>query len=249
MKIVITSETTAETLAALVKQASSKLYTHASDGVLVAPLAKLSASKPGDYILGVKLKGRPFEMRTLRTGENINDVAPAKPEPIKPKVKRKGKKVPKIKKRKGAANPAPVGTGFIAFIDTLLLDTSGTTKTDGFLRSQYTVDEALEEVLKKFPDKDPTSVKKIIKVRPRHLERRKDGVYDDTKTRAPRWSVVGPGKNGSMTDIDILHGKGWTVQEIAEFLVTTKGRDLEKTTEVVKNRITILKERAKEAKG
>lgn len=245
MKIVITSETTAAALAASVAKASSLLYTHASDGVLVAPLAKLSASKLGDYTLGVKLKGRPFEQRTLKAGENINDVAPAKPEPEKTKP-RKGKKVARKGKRKNAKPTGPIGSGFIAYIDKLLLEQDSTAKVDGFPRSAYTVDEALKEVLKKFPEKDPTSAKKIIKVRPRHLERRKDGVYDDAKSRAPRWAVVGPGKNGSMTEIDALYAKDWSNKDIVDFLVVTKGRDEGKAMEVVKARVDLLKERARE---
>lgn len=245
MKLVLTSETSDAALTALIAQASEKRYTHASDGALVVPLAKLSASKPGTYILGIKLRGCPFEQRTLRGNENPKDATPAKLDKPEPKL-RKGKKVPRKGVRKGGkprVTTGPLGSGFVAFIDKLLCDHNVKDIVEGYPRSNYTVDEALKKVIEKFPDKNPTSVKKVIKVRPRHLERKKDGIYDDTKNRAPRWAIVGPGNNGSMTEIDALHAKGWSVEEIADFLVKTKGRNKEKATEVVKARTELNEER------
>ncbi len=242
MKFSITASTTAIQLSAAVHAAIEKGFTHANDGTNVIPLAKMTVTKLGDYTFGIRLKGRPFEERPLVKGENPSEAI--KKNSKTPKVLKRKPKKPSKAKKPAKAKEGPAGSGFIALIDDLLTDTGGE-KVDGFLRSKYSVDEALKEVMKKFPDKQPNSAKKIIKVRPRHLERRKDGVYDDKAKRAPRWAVVGPGKNGSMSEIDTLWQKGKSAKDIVEFLVTTRGRDPVKAKEIVVERIERLQIRKK----
>lgn len=161
--------------------------------------------------------------------------APAKP----------AKPAPKVKAAKAPKAPAgPRGTGFIAYIDELLLATAGT--ADGFKRSKHTVDEALALVMTKYPEKTPASVKKVIKVRPRHLERRKDGKFDNVAgKRAPRWGKVEVGANNSMAEIDAAHAKKVAPATVAAGLSAAHGRDPKKVLATVKARFAVLDKRAK----
>lgn len=259
MKIAINSGNSAQEVSADIAKAVAAKFTHASDGTNVHALSGLKigdiVGKDVELTFGVKLPGLPFEERPLAEGETL---APAKTKKVKSAAAKaikaitggKNKPAPKTAKPKGPKEPkVREDSGFVKLIDGLLTETDGKGKQEGFARSTSTVDDALKAVLKKFPDKNPVSIKKIIKVRPRHLEKRKDGVFNDTTKRAPRWAIVGPGKNGSMTEIDAMFAKDKSVAEIVEHLHLTHGRDKAKTKEVVTSRIALLKKRAKDEKA
>lgn len=86
----------------------------------------------------------------------------------------------------------------------------------GFLRSRHSVTDVVRKVLESFPDKDPVSLRKIIKVRPRQLEKSKTRDYSDGE-RAPRWAYVGPGSGlGYLAVVRRLFAEGrLTVAEVA----------------------------------
>ena len=139
-----------------------------------------------------------------------------------------------------AAKPRPT-TGYVAFIDGLL-HTAGPAE-HGFPRSKYAVDEAVRLTMAKFPGKNPASVKRIVKVRPRHLERQKvEGGYDGQKKRAPRWKWVGPGHGtGYMHRIDqLLNAGGKTTAEIGEIAAREFGREVKGAVKVVRVRVSHL---------
>lgn len=163
--------------------------------------------------------------------------------PKRPRNGRPDKDKPKVKSvapRKVDPIVAPRrGSGYIAYIDELLL-TPGTPHGE-FQRSKYTVDQAVEAVMKKFPGKNPLSVKRVIKVRPRHLERAKTfEQFDDAKpeTRCPRWAFVGPGHgSGFMARIDelLMEGK-LTTPEIAKIVAEEFHREYKDVRDIVQIR-------------
>lgn len=244
---IVPALTDAEIATAIVS-AKSLGYTHATcvvNGDAIPQLLSLDEvptlrGQTVSLTLGVKLKGLPFEDRPLTEGESADVASPAKAKRTRKEATPKAKKPTakaKIAARKSPAKK-PVGpkvvipagtavrkdTGFISLVDELLLSTTGE-KVEGFQRSKFTVDQALAKVMAKFPDKDPVSVKKIIKVRPRHLERRKGDEYNDKSKRAPRWGFVGPGTNATVTEIDQMLADKLTAEQIAERLVRLHGRD------------------------
>lgn len=194
MKTRILDTTTSSDLSSLLSLAVSRGATHChvmKDGGKRGKILKID-SVVGECFgftrmltFGTKKPGLPFERLDDTTiGQpppNKEDTLAPAPKKVDPKAK-----VPKVRQF----------SGFIAAIDELLLTDGGKGKVEGFNRSKYSVSEALEIIMKKFPYKNPISVKKIIKVRPRHLEMIK-GVeaFDTVKKRAPRWAFVGSGGN------------------------------------------------------
>ena len=224
MTTTIIPTTTAERLAELVTTASRAGATHAhvlktgSKRAGVVPLAELDATYRGvdaTVTFGTKVEGLPFEpISQAEHKETIlapsddsagTSAAPAQPEasgedtlaPDKNRIPPSPPQKDNSPDKNRIPPSRPVGTGFMAAIDKLLLDVDEAAgETEGFRRSRYSAAEAHAIVSKAFPQKDPASVKKIIKVRPRHLERQKGDLgFDETKNRAPRWRFVGPGKN------------------------------------------------------
>ena len=93
------------------------------------------------------------------------------------------------------ARPTRMNTGYVDYMHELLLEGVSKARGDTFPRSKHTASEAVELVLAKFPDKDPASCRKIVRIRPRAVERMKTGIgekYDDAdpKKRAPRWALA-----------------------------------------------------------
>ncbi len=124
--------------------------------------------------------------------------APPPDAPPPPPTKKTGARMEEIQTLQRARSQAKT---YIAYMDALLLDLAldehgQPIEAEGFLRSKHSIHDAVKLVLKKYGDKDPASVKRILKVRPRHMEKMKTlGLFDDAKTalRAPRWAWVGPG--------------------------------------------------------
>ena len=209
----ITTNTTAEGLAALVASATHAGATHAhvlktgGKRAGVVPLAELDATYRGvdaTVTFGTKRNGLPFEPLTLPENKVTLPPTPKKAAGVsvattRPKVQKEDTLAPDVVPtqvgEKSSSN-LPAGTGFMAMIDKLLLDVDERIGVvEGFPRSRHSATEAHAIVLKAFPQKDPASVKKIIKVRPRHLEKQKGNLgFDDVKNPAPRWRFVGPGK-------------------------------------------------------
>lgn len=169
--------------------------------------------------------------------KKVEPVAPAVPPVVK---KSKFKKPRKVKASAGPT--APRGSGFIALIDSLLKQVVPG-KVEGYVRSKFTVDEAVGKIMAAFPNKNAASVKRIVKVRPRHLERIKTGgLYDEKTAPAPRWRWVGPGAgSGYMRRIDELIDvkdptKRLTTKQVAEIVVKEFGKDLESALKVVRMR-------------
>jgi hypothetical protein len=111
-------------------------------------------------------------------------------------MKKTAKSAKKSAKKSAPKSPKPREiTGFVALIDALLHQGVTAKPDHGFARSRHSVESAVAAIMAKFPKKDKASVKRIVKVRPRHLERQKAGAYayDGKKNRAPRWAWVGPG--------------------------------------------------------
>lgn len=101
----------------------------------------------------------------------------------------------KVKAKLDPTKPKRVDSGFNKLMFSLLLE--GVTQEEGdvYPRSKHTVEDAVGLVMEEFPEKDPESVKKMVRVKPRALERMKTGLgeqFDDAdpKSRAPRWKVV-----------------------------------------------------------
>jgi hypothetical protein len=108
-------------------------------------------------------------------------------------------------------------TGFIKAIDDMLLDLDDKGPQDGFLRSKHSVDQAHAAIMQKFPGKNPESVKKIIKVRPRHLEKSKIHEFTDEFTakpesRSPRWALVSSTPSYILAIDDALTGANGPVE-------------------------------------
>jgi hypothetical protein len=209
-----------------------------------------------EVFFGTKQSGLPFEpleegatpapvppvASPMPTSATEDTLAPAtSPDAPVGKATRRSKHVspPPEKLKKPFAQ---VGTGFIAAIDKLLLNTTPE-PVEGFKRSKYSVDDALRAIMKLYPAKDPVSVKKIIKVRPRHLEKAKhDGAFDNDKNRAPRWAFVGPGAGtGAQRRIDelILGGERDT-NKIANIVAHEFGRAKDKTAKLATERFSKL---------
>ena len=208
--------TTAERLAELVTTASRAGATHAhvlkagGKRAGVVPLAELDATYRGveaTVTFGTKVEGLPFEPMpqpehkeaTFAPSDDSTgtSAAPAQPEASEEDTLAPDSPSPApTSADKKPSTTRPAGTGFMAMIDKLLLDVDEHAGVvEGFPRSKHSAAEAHAVVSKAFPQKDPASVKKIIKVRPRHLEKQKGDLgFDETKNRAPRWRFVGPGK-------------------------------------------------------
>lgn len=198
----ITTTTTTEHLASLVTVALRAGATHArvlktgGKRAGIVPLAELDATYRGaeaTVTFGTKSAGLPFE--PLPEG---GQAAPDRPEVLEKDTLAPDSSGPAPSPSdKKTSTTRPVGTGFMAMIDKLLLDVDERMGVvEGFPRSRHSATEAHAIVSKAFPQKDPASVKKIIKVRPRHLERQKGDLgFDEVKNPAPRWRFVGPGKN------------------------------------------------------
>ena len=187
----ITTNTTAEGLAALVASATHAGATHArvlktgGKRAGIVPLAELDATYRGvdaTVTFGTKRDGLPFE--PLALPESKISLSPTP------------QKVAGVQVGEKSSSNRPAGTGFMAMIDKFLLDVDEKAGIiNGFPRSKHSAAEVHAIVFKAFPQKDSTSVMKIIKVRPRHLEKQKGGLgFDDVKNPAPRWRFVGPGK-------------------------------------------------------
>jgi hypothetical protein len=135
-------------------------------------------------------------------------------------------------------------TGYITKIDEILNTGVSDIEVDGHLRSQYTVEEAIKLILVAFPDKDPTSVRKVLRARPRGIEKQKTIVIE----HAPRWAkAVGTGGSGFMNLIDAqLEGRKFFMLEIIEevlekFPLDHVGvvRDEKKLNRLISNRARI----------
>jgi len=108
-------------------------------------------------------------------------------------------------------------------------------------------------VCARFPGKNPVSVKKIIKVRPRHLEKIKtqDNYDDSGKKNAPRWRWVGTsGGSGFMKKIDeLLDAKKpedkKTTRQIAAIVAKEFGKDMDSALKCVRLRIGQFKKKNK----
>lgn len=214
MTTTINPTTTAERLAKLVATASRAGATHAhvlktgGKRAGVVPLAELDATYRGveaTITFGTKRDGLPFEPMPQpehkdaalapsndSTGTSAapdessgeDTLAPDSPSPAPTPADKK------------TSTTRPVGTGFMAMIDKLLLDVDEHAGVvEGFRRSRHSAADVHAVVSKAFPQKDPISIRKIIKVRPRHLEKQKGDLgFDGEANRAPRWRFVGPGK-------------------------------------------------------
>ena len=141
------------------------------------------------------------------------------------------------------------GTGFVAFVDGLILTpptgAAALQVVHGFVRSRYSVDEAVRLVLAKYPDKAPSSVKRIVKVRPRHLERQKLSGFDQKKVRAPRWRWTGPGAGtGYAARIDALLEEGKSPEAVAALVTREFGRLPKLALTAVRARVAYLARRA-----
>lgn len=194
--------------------------------------------------VGNKAPGLPFEpLPDTDAGPTepvkIVKADPTKPAALKPHV-RQTREVPPV-----APESRQRGSGYIAYIDQLLLEVDGKGADEkGFLRSKYTVTDAVRAVLMKFPGKNPGSVKRVVKVRPRHLERAKTlDRFSESGDRAPRWAWTGPGSGtGFMRRVDELLVQGkHTTREIAEISAREFGRDVESALLMVQTRPNFLR--------
>lgn len=224
MKVHINSTTTAEALGEFIAAASHTGATHAkvmkSGGKRsgIVPLAELDATYRGaeaEVVFGTKIGGLPFEPLPAAGQAPIENVSgqaerPATPSPAPQVAPKKPAKAPEGTKAPPLpVKPAPVArvatpnTGFMAIIDAMLLEVDESVGVvEGFRRSKFSVKEVVDAVMAKLPQKDPESVRKIVKVRPRHLEKqKKDGSFDGEKNRAPRWRWVGPGTQYASPDV------------------------------------------------
>lgn len=224
MKATINPTTTAERLGELTATASRAGATHAKvmkaggkrAGIL--PLAELDATYRGvdaEIVFGTKHEGLPFEPLPAAGQAPVETVTEQAEEPKTPPPAPKvaPKKAVKTPPEASAPTPSPKAapkarvatpnTGFMAIIDDHLLDIDKEVGVvEGFERSKYSVNDVVAVVMAKLPDKNPDSVRKIIKVRPRHLEKqKKDGAYDGEKNRAPRWRWTGPGIQYASPDV------------------------------------------------
>ena len=224
MKADITTTTTAERLGELIAAASHAGATHAkvmkSGGKRsgIVPLAELDATYRGveaEVVFGTKIEGLPFEPLPATGAAPVEIVSeqaerPATPPPAIKVIPEKPVKAPGgTKAPTPAPKPAPnarvaiPNTGFMAIIDAMLLEVDESVGVvEGFRRSKFSVKEVVDAVMVKLPQKDPESVRKIVKVRPRHLEKqKKEGSFDDVENRAPRWRWVGPGTQFASPDV------------------------------------------------
>lgn len=140
---------------------------------------------------------------------------------------------------------------YTAFMDSLLLDLQlredKPVEVEGYIRSKYTVAQALKAVLKRYPKKDAASVKRILKVRPRHLEKMKTlGAFDDAKvtTRAPRWAWVGPGSGVDFVNRirKLLLESQRTPEKAAEIACREFGRELGDGVRIARNTLKKIKQ-------
>ncbi len=194
-------------------------------GKRAAPGLPMKALIPG---------GPAVEMTSPPPAISITPPPAPVPAPAAPVKETKAKPAKKEKADK------PRGTGYIAYIDSLLLDTEPG-EVQGFVRSRYSVMDAVKLVAKKFPAKSLDSIKKVIKVRPRHLERVKTSdQFDEKKNPAPRWKWVGPGAgSGFMHRIDEMlrdEKNPKTTKEIAETVAREFTKDLPTALKVVRMR-------------
>jgi len=191
-----------------------------------------------------KALGLPFESLDDATTEAESEGQPAgdvtvtivpsrvelDPEVTKPAKSRKAKPAKatsprgdfkhKEKKPKGVA--PRTNTGFVAFIDKLLHAGVSKELIEGYHRSKHTVASAVNAVMAQFPDKDPVSVKKIVKVRPRSLTvRATAGVV------VPRWAYVGPGhSDGVMKRVKQMIAEGThTARQITDVVSAEFGKN------------------------
>lgn len=140
-----------------------------------------------------------------------------------------------------------VGSGYVAYIDQLLRQVADVPL--GHVqrgRSVYSVNDAVRLVLLRFPEKNPASVKKVVKARPRHLEKQKSNeFYDDTLRRAPRWKWVGPGVGtGYIRRIDeMLAAGGRTQRDIATIVCAEFGKDIPSALSAVRVRCSLYRRR------
>lgn len=195
MKTSIDASTTSGDLSSILALAVSAGATHAhvlrkkGRRAVVCPIDDVVGNFFGQEAtvsFGTKERGMPF---VHLDDTVIKTPAPTKDDTLAPTPKPAASKPKEAKVRPNS--------GFIALIDRLLLTKGGTEKVEGFHRSKYTVEDAVKIILKYFPEKNAVSVKKVVKVRPRHLEMIKGAdAYDGNKNRAPRWAWVGPGGNG-----------------------------------------------------
>lgn len=130
---------------------------------------------------------------------------------------------PPAKKEKKPKGVAPrTNTGFIAFIDKLLFAGVSKELIEGYFRSKHSVPSAVNLTMVQFPDKDPVSVKKIVKVRPRSLTKRaQPGVV------VPRWAYVGPGhSDGVMKRVkQMIAEGGHTARQISDTVSAEFGKN------------------------
>lgn len=133
------------------------------------------------------------------------------------------------------------GTGFMAAIDKLLFTNVSEEEVNGYTRSEFTVDGAVESILQEFPDKPRESVIKIVRTRPRGIEKQKTKEVE----KAPRWAVaLATGGNGFLTRVDeLLLDSKHTMKEIVEIVMVEfptlqngKDRDPAKTVHQISNR-------------
>lgn len=167
-------------------------------------------------------------------------LTPAPEVTVVPSPKVKAAPRPHLRRRPGEIPPRSRGTGFMAYIDQLLFDTTPEI-VEGYIRSKHSVDEAVRKVCTRFPGKQLASVKRIVKVRPRHLERIKSQDRFNDRQSAPRWRWVGPGHGtGYMRRIDELLSVGpderKTTKEIAEIVAREFVKDLPTALKVVRMR-------------
>jgi hypothetical protein len=181
MNIKVTSELSKEDLTNIIKKSKPKGATHIRFTKEGGKRGKIDAVKEAEHYAGI---AGSIEFGTyIGATEKSRKFAPLEI----------------IVKEGPAANKKPKveNTGLNSFMFSLLLTEVTQAEGDEYPRSKYNVDEAVELVLKQYPDKDPVSAKKMIRVKPRALERMKtkEGEpFDDADParRAPRWKLARP---------------------------------------------------------